>query len=207
MSHSANNKTSGFFSSLRDNYQQKFSNLSISQLYTEKDGKDESDTLIHNAFVKYFDTNRQPYPEWLGVAEGVRNGEQRHSYNGSASSSGGYSAKDPHMYAQYQPVQQNNMFNNSYSQQQQQQQQQQHFQHEESPESDSRPTYQRRSSSRLQDLHNKSRQQSVPGSGYVSQPYQPARSNSYSTAGSRLREKMLNTSPGTGANTGRFANR
>lgn len=188
MSHSTNNKTSGFFSSLKENYTQKFANVTIT---LDKDGNTDDDTLIHNAFVKYFDQKQEPYPDWLGVA-------QRNNATGSNGSSvstgpnGTYSTTTPknNMYSQFQPVESTNRYNNSYQQQQQnqaQQIQQQQLPQQSSPE---KPSYGRKSS--LQALHDKSRQQVVPGSGYTSgtpSQYSP-RPNGYSTTGSRLREKM-----------------
>lgn len=189
MSHSTNNKTSGFFSSLKKNYTQKFANVSIQAL--EKDGNSEQDTLIHNAFVKYFDQRHEPYPDWLGMPQKGGNGNVAY----------GAPTRNQNMYSQYQPVQNTNTFNNSYQQQQiqqhgyqyQQQNQQQNQQHQLEPgfTTEDRPLYGRKSS--LQALHDKSRQQVVPGSGYTSLASQtsPARVTGHSTTGSRLREKMF----------------
>lgn len=199
-----------FLSKIKENYSNKFSNISLSSsiqnmsIHSDHDGNSEDDTLIHNAFVKYFDSKSEPYPEWLGVKTNQQN--SRHSNSNSNS----------HYRSEYQPVyssynssgqggSQNPQSQNSGSRNQAQsyfqpqhtpqetpQQAQQH-----APEAvPQRPAYTPRSSSRLQDMYNKSRQQSIPGSGYNTQSYPsgPLRTNS-STTGSRLRERMLNTSP------------
>ena len=67
----------GYFAKIKDNYRSKFSGLSLSS-NTEKDGNSEDDTLIHNAFVKYFNTKGEKYPDWLGVKEQQAPQGQRH---------------------------------------------------------------------------------------------------------------------------------
>ncbi|CAG89173.1 DEHA2F10692p [Debaryomyces hansenii CBS767] len=203
-----------FLSKIKQNYSNKFSNISLSSsiqnmsIHSDHDGNSEDDTLIHNAFVKYFDSKGEPYPEWLGVKTKEQNSRPSNSNSNS------------HYRSEYQPVYSSyNSGGQGASQNQQNQNsgtrsqapsyfQPQHTPHNASqntsqhapqhvPEAEpQRPTYTPRSSSRLQDMYNKSRQQSIPGSGYNTQSYPsgPLRTNS-STTGSRLRERMLNTSP------------
>lgn len=191
-------KSSGFFAKIKDNYSNKFSGLSLNA-NTEKDGSIEDDTLIHNAFVKYFTNKGEGYPDWLGVKEQAKSQPQR-QYQ---------SQYQPQNYQNYQNQNYNNQGNQqqnfqpqgrsqyqpqpTYQPQNSQPQSQNSYQNP--PQSaPQQQTYQPRSNSRLQDMYNKSRQQAVPASGYNSQPAAPGRSNSYST-GSRLRERMLNNSP------------
>ncbi|KAI5951475.1 MSO1 [Candida jiufengensis] len=171
MQHS--NTGGGFFSKIKENYSTKLANLSLSN-YTEKDGSSEDDTLIHNAFVKYYESKGLPYPEWLGVK--IIDHQQQPNYgrsssyntNGGGSSSHAYRNYNSNQTSQFQPVRQDNVFNNSYNQRayNNQQQQQQAQQSQGSSSSPQQPTYQR-GSSRLQDMYNKSRQQSQ-GSNYGS---------------------------------------
>ncbi|CUM65263.1 uncharacterized protein PRCAT00002896001 [Priceomyces carsonii] len=184
-------ESTGFFSKIRENYSNKFSNLSLTASHPEKDGNTEDDTLIHKAFVRYFDEKREPYPDWLGVKvpdQPQTNGRRQDRFSEVTS--------------EFQPIYHNNQFNSNYNQPHTRRslpERSQSFDINEQNQGNTqlsplRPSYQPRSSSRLQDLYNKSRQQSIPGSGYNTQPYQPspARSNSYSTTGSRLRERLLN---------------
>lgn len=196
----------GFFAKIKDNYSSKFSGLSLSS-NTEKDGNSEDDTLIHNAFVKYFNTKGERYPDWLGVKEqqapqGQRHQSQSSQYHPQNSQYQPQNSQHQPQNSQYQPQNPHHEPRNfdqqrSYSQPQVQQVSQ-----------SQRPAYQPRSNSRLQDMYNKSRQQSVPGSGYNSQPAsrpsEPGRSQSFST-GTRLRERMLNNSP-TMTQTGSHSN-
>ncbi|CAI5757012.1 unnamed protein product [Candida verbasci] len=164
------NTGGGFFSKIKENYSTKFANLSLT---TEKDGNSEDDTLIHNAFVKYFDSKGEPYPDWLGVKakdyQTTQGQNQAHPYREQLQTRQSYSN------SQYQPVRHNNLFNNSYQQRMQQQaQQQQAQQQQQSPRTpqlsasskDSAPTY-TRSSSRLAEMYNKSKQTDVPGQVYT----------------------------------------
>ncbi|KAG7191718.1 uncharacterized protein KQ657_002854 [Scheffersomyces spartinae] len=57
----------GFFSKIRSNYSQKLANISFRN--SEHDGNTPDETLIHNAFVRYYDKRQLPYPEWLGVKQ------------------------------------------------------------------------------------------------------------------------------------------
>ncbi|CAH2354071.1 hypothetical protein CLIB1423_14S01376 [[Candida] railenensis] len=182
----------------------KFSNLSLSA-NTEKDGSTENDTLIHNAFVKYFEARGERFPDWLGETR-IQNSSQSAAQRGN-----GYQANNNYSNSQYQPVynsrnsgqqqQQQQQQQHQHQYQQQQQQQQQHFQQQQQPnqyqEQQSPPqqsSYTPRSSSRLQDMYNKSRHQSIPGSGYNSQPSTQSRPTLGRTnTGGRLREKMLNS--------------
>lgn len=170
----------------------KFSNMSIS-LHTEKDGLTEDDTLIHRAFVKFFDEQGQGYPEWLGV-KSLKQSAQL-PYRGS------YQEQ-----LKYQPVRASynsihsapNMnppanTNAQYSSQGGQ---------SVSPgrsmpaSSDERPSYTRKLSSKLQDMYQRLR----ASAGSQGSPSAPGRSQSVGTAprstaaGQRLREKMMNGS-------------
>lgn len=173
---SSNGELRGLLSKMK--FTSKFSNLNISS-NNERDGNSADDTLIHNAFVKYFSTKGEPFPQWLGVKE-VANNSYKPTYQQQ-------SQQNNYANSQYQPVYTSR---NTPVQQQQYQSSQQNGQQNASPEPQ-QPSYTPRSSSRLQDMYNKSRQQSVPGSGYSTQPAQPAfgRTNS-STTGSRLRAHM-----------------
>lgn len=160
--------------------------------FSEHDGNSDDDTLLHNAFVKYFDQKGEPYPDWLGV----------NSHNNS-----NVSKINQYQNSPYQPVYSN--FNSNSTQQQRHGTSHVSGQHKE-PNANGvpdeacseRPTYVPRKSSRLQDMYNRSRQQAIPGSGYNTQIHQPAptRSNSSSTTGSRLRERMFNASANTYSN-------
>lgn len=153
----------GFFSKIKENYSSKLAGLSIAGgPYVEKDGSSEDNTLIHNAFVKYYDSKGLPYPDWLGVK--TFQSQQQQQQQGYVRTQ----YQQDYSQSKYQPVRQDNTFNNSYNARQTQQQQQQQQQHQQQTNGSDRPNsggYQR-SSSRLQDLYNKSRQQSIPGQGY-----------------------------------------
>ncbi|RLV93955.1 hypothetical protein JA1_002034 [Spathaspora sp. JA1] len=196
----------GFFSKIKENYSTKFSNLSITGRDSEKDGSTDDSTLLHNSLVKYYDSKGLPYPEWLGVK--VMNQARTHQAQSQAQGQFNFQS-NPH--SQFQPVHHNNSYNNNYSQQHSQSQlhsnpQNQHMYVERTPSPNETSSF--RSSSRLQDMYNKSRQQSLSGSSHslpAQQQYQqqqqqqqkpqPGRSNSYvSTSGSRLRERMIQSS-------------
>lgn len=175
--------STGFFSKIRDNYGSRISNLKPT---SEKDGNTEQDTLINLAFIKYFDEKNLPYPDWLGVP-------QKQQQPGQAT----YTNTQSQYSSQYQPVQTSNHFNNSYYQQQAAR----NAQAINTPTQDNsnddtgKILYQRRSSSRLEDMHNRSRQQSIPGSGYSSQAYQISPASNAGNNTSRLRERMLSQNP------------
>ncbi|PVH16459.1 uncharacterized protein CXQ87_004750 [Candidozyma duobushaemuli] len=171
----------------------KFSTMAISS-HTEKDGSTEDDTLIHNAFVKFFDEQGQGYPEWLGTKN--QNGAQpyrgsyqeqskyqpvRASYNSTPSASTNYSnnsanytATNPATASQTGPRPTSGGYSSS----------------------DERPAYTRKSSSKLQDMYQRSR----ASAGSQGSPSAPGRSQSSGStprstaAGQRLREKMMNGS-------------
>lgn len=171
----------------------KFSNLSLLKVlssHSDKDGSTENDTLIHNAFIRFFDERGQPYPEWLGVSASSRPATRpiqptSQSYSASQTTSS---------LGQYQPIRTSYNSNTSPT-----------FlpQHSrlssipDSAESDER-VYTRRSSSRLQEMYNKSRQQSIPGAGYNAQPTQQPKSRQNLTAGGRLRDRVMNGSTSQG---------
>ncbi|KAI5969995.1 MSO1 [Candida margitis] len=174
MQHS--NTGGGFFSKIRENYSTRFANLSLSSP-VEKDGSTEDDTLIHRAFVKYYESKGLPYPDWLGV----KTFDQQHSnqqqpaygrsqsYSTGANNGGGHAYRGHSSSSQFQPVRQDNLFNKSYAQrsfnQQRQDENDANIQLQEQGQGKAPPPFQR-SSSKLQDMYNKSRQQSTPGSGY-----------------------------------------
>lgn len=166
----------------------KFSNLSLlaSQAsFSEKDGSTESDTLIHNAFVKFFDQNGEPYPDWLGVeipARAAGRQKQVSTYQPVQTSN--------YLSQQYQPVRAS--YNSATLQGSYSPQQGHSRQGSESSESET-GGYTRRSSSKLQEMYNKSRQQSIPGAGYNAQQ---STSRHNLTGGSlRLRDRIMNSSP------------
>lgn len=201
-----------FLSKIRDNYSSKFANLSLSSTiqkassYVDKDGHTEDDTLIHNAFVKYFDNKGQVYPEWLGVKKAAPQ-QQSQSYSHSQQAYGSrYGSTNSYQNSQFKPVYTDYNSNNNQQEQFDPRYLQSRSGYNESPQL-SPPLggspqqlsgssgYKPRSSSRLQDMYNKSRQQHVPGGGYNTQRAPgPNRTNS-STSGSRLRERMMNSSP------------
>lgn len=150
----------GFFSKIKENYSSKLAGLSLAGgPYVEKDGSSEDSTLIHNAFVKYYDSKGLPYPDWLGVKtfQSQQQQQQQQGY-------GRNQYQQDYSQSKYQPVRQDNTFNNSHATRQQQQQQQ----YQQQTNGTNRPNSggYHRSSSRLQDLYNKSRQQTIPGQGY-----------------------------------------
>ncbi|EGV60567.1 Putative component of the secretory vesicle docking complex [Yamadazyma tenuis] len=180
-----------FLSKIKDNYSAKFGNLSLTSSiqkassYVDKDGNSETDTLIHKAFVKYFDSQNQAYPEWLGVPAAPARSSAR------AGPPSGYTNVSS---SQYKPVYSN--YNTPQPPSQQQPQAQSQYAE---PAPAAQSAYKPRSSSRLQDMYNKSRQQHVPGGGYNTVNQAPARTNS-STSGARLRERMMNSTSMTGMN-------
>ncbi|WPK26797.1 hypothetical protein PUMCH_004158 [Australozyma saopauloensis] len=83
----------------------KFSNLSVSGSLssgTEHDGASEDQTLIHKAFVKFFDQNNEPYPEWLGVKH-LQPHASRHRSEGYTQGRT-YESRGSEYQSQYQPV-------------------------------------------------------------------------------------------------------
>lgn len=164
----------------------KIKNLSLSLTMQgiqqpEKDGATDDDTLVHNAFVRYFDSKKEPYPEWLGVKQTQHQPQPQNQYQLR------YQSQN-HQSSQYQPVRAG--YNAPRPEPQETV-----ASLSSSPHASPKPAYTPRSTSRLQDMYNKLKQQAIPGSGYNTQPSGPARSNSSSTSGSRLRERMLNSSP------------
>ncbi|KAK6205550.1 Sec1-binding region of Mso1-domain-containing protein [Scheffersomyces amazonensis] len=171
--------SSGFFSKFKHNA----TKLSQSFNYTDKDGLTEDDTLIHNAFVKYFDSQGQVYPDWLEVKH-----TKPHSTHQTYQQS--FTTTVRHQEQSYQPH-----YNNH-----------EHLSPVSISPSDSQNTQNsgyHRGVSRLQSMHNASRQQVVVGAGYTSlsssssfastnSNHQPVRTNS-STSGSRLRDRIINS--------------
>ncbi|QWW25928.1 hypothetical protein CA7LBN_004832 [Candidozyma auris] len=149
----------------------KFSNMSITS-HVEKDGSTEDDTLIHNAFVKFFDSQNQGYPEWLGVRNSTSAASQQSRYG-----------QPDYSQSKYQPVRAS--YNSNYSPQES----------ASTPPAEDRPAYTRRSNSKLQDMYQRSR----ASAGSSGSPSTPGRSTSTgastarsTAAGQRLREKMMN---------------
>lgn len=182
----------------------KFSNLTLlttQSSYSEKDGNSEDETLIHQAFVRFFDERNEPYPEWLGVQVPARNSARARLLN---STDKYLSSQASASLSQYQPVRTSY---NSPSQPASSLPQQTPTHSRQSSQSDSLDSeergYTRRSNSRLQQMYNKSRQQSIPGAGYNAQ--QSTTSRPTLTGGSaslRLRERLMNASPTE--NNGRY---
>lgn len=174
----------------------KFSNLTILSSLpsnSEKDGKTDDDTLIHHAFVRFFDQRGEPYPEWLGVEVPARS-SARHKQQSSA---GGYTTShSAASLSQYQPVRTNynspNLSSSFLSQQTST-----YSRHNSLPDSADREEigYTRRSSSRLQEMYNKSRQQSIPGAGYNVQQSTSRQNLTGNVASLRLRERLMNGTP------------
>lgn len=141
--------STGFFAKFRSNYTAKLSNLSIgSSVSAEKDGSSEDDTLIHKALVKHFDTTAgRAYPEWLGVArDTTSSSSQKYTPDYSRSelqpvARPSYQAPTPSQSAPSPSSQQN------------------------TSETLQRPSYQPRTSSRLQEMYNKTRQVAPPPPG------------------------------------------
>ncbi|RLV87345.1 hypothetical protein JA9_001121 [Meyerozyma sp. JA9] len=183
-------ETRNFFAKLKDSYAARFSSAT-SVIQKEADGDSEDDTLIHRAFVKYFDSIHQPYPEWLGEKRQrpSANSYQSRAYQGQQQQM--QTNSRPRSYQeQLQPVRVDDDYSNQPPFQRGNSWSQGRSQHQETQSAPAR-TY-TRSSSRLQDMYNRSREQSVPGAGYSSSSYQPARTNSASGgSSSRLRDKML----------------
>lgn len=190
-------ETRNFFAKLKDSYAARFNNVT-SVVQREVDGDTDDDTLIHRAFVKYFEGTRQPYPDWLGEKRRplvAQTAPQSRSFQGQqqmASSQRPRLYQEPQVADSYQDNQGQPPFQRGNSWSQGRAQVQQATSHQEAQSAPAR-TY-TRSSSRLQDMYNRSREQSVPGSGYSSQSYQPVRTNSSGNgSSSRLRDHMLNS--------------
>ncbi|KAM3124107.1 hypothetical protein CJJ07_005040 [Candidozyma auris] len=165
----------------------KFSNMSITS-HVEKDGSTEDDTLIHNAFVKFFDSQNQGYPEWLGVRNSTSAASQQSRYG-----------QPDYSQSKYQPVRAS--YNSNYSPQEVRSESRPNSggqwsqQSASTPPAEDRPAYTRRSNSKLQDMYQRSR----ASAGSSGSPSTPGRSTSTGTstarstaAGQRLREKMMN---------------
>lgn len=172
----------------------KFQKMGISS-HVEKDGSTEDDTLIHHAFVRFFDSKGQPYPDWLGVKNAAPTSQRpdylnseyqpvRSSYNQPPSSNPGrYQSQNSFTPQDPTPVS---------------------LQAGTDGTSPVRPgAYTRRSNSKLQAMYQKSRQ-TAPGGRYTSEQPQVATGNPSgqqprgNAAGLRLRERMMN-----GPNTSR----
>lgn len=186
----------------------KFSGLSISSLsFSEKDGSSADSTLIHNAFVDYFDAHNEPYPDWLGAT----NAQKQKSLSQSLSHSLAHQLRSSEL-SQYQPIRTSynsvNLAPTSLSQEE----------HRQNTERPLLGGYTRRGSSRLQEMYNKSRKSvgSTSNSGYspsssgyatsssgnaVSGGAGSCRSNSLSN---RLRDRLINGSGDNNLDSGRL---
>lgn len=174
-----------FLSKIKQNYSSKFARTLPSSIHTlsthvDKDGETEDDTLIHKAFVQYFDNRGESYPDWLG-----------------AKGPDGQTHVNPYGDSPYQPVYAE--YNSDTNPSVEKEKVKETGKYESDTPTTQSSLQQRssnypRTSSRLQDMHNKSRQQAIPGSGYNAQLTSPARSNSGLVKGSRLRERILNNS-------------
>lgn len=160
----------------------KFSNLSISNTFTEKDGSTPEDTIIHNAFVRFFSENNERYPEWLGVKStqnDARSGQREYQHQSLSNAA-----------SRYQPVRAS--YNSSHLAQLQSSFSPTHSRHSLTGSGEEKSQV-RRSNTRLQEMYNRTRQQSAPGGGYsLAQPLASSRTNSTS---SRLRDRLMNASP------------
>lgn len=152
--------STGFFAKIRSNYTAKLGNLSIgSTISSEKDGSSEDDTLIHKALVKHFDTTAgRAYPEWLGVPR-------------DTASSSSQSYTQDYSRSQLQPVARPSHQSPSPSLPQSQSQPTPSTSSQQnSSEIPQRPSYQPRTSSRLQEMYNKTRQVAPPPPGSRTRP-------------------------------------
>ncbi|OBA22358.1 hypothetical protein METBIDRAFT_38691 [Metschnikowia bicuspidata var. bicuspidata NRRL YB-4993] len=186
----------------------KFSSLSVasSLLHSDKDGSSEDDTLIHKALVNFYESRNEPFPEWLGVKEHVRKRRGRHPAAGPgpdplAPATTPNSRFQP-VRASYNSVQQpQNSGTSAFS----------------APasreasvpdsEPDERP-YARRTNSRLQQMYNKTRQNSLPGSGYSSlspapQPALISAGSRGNSSGQRLRDRVMHGGSYSGESSSR----
>lgn len=173
----------------------KFSSLSVSstlQQHVEKDGNSEDDTLIHKAFVKFFDERNEPYPEWLGVKNDKRasRGARRYADGDNLRHLGGYSPTAAQ--SQFQPVRASY---NSVNLGQSGPSSASHSRQGSLASSEGEEkSYTRRTNSRLQAMYNKSRQQSVPGAGYLVLQLLPHPSQTVgrTSTSQRLRDRVMN---------------
>lgn len=187
----------------------KFSGLSLSTpSFSEKDGSNAESTLIHNAFVSYFDAHNQPYPEWLGAT----NVQKQRSQSSSQSLGHQQQYQSSGSSSQYQPVRASyNSVNLAPVM----------LSPNESHDSTERPVlggYTRRGSSRLQEMYNKTRQSvgSASGSGYTpsSSGYSASSSGNAPSAApsasrssslsNRLRDRLMNGSGDSSLDMGKF---
>lgn len=192
----------------------KFSSLSVSSSlhhHTDKDGSSEDDTLIHKAFVNFYESRGEPFPEWLGVKRKSSRGNK----HGTSAKSSQTQVSLANSNSQFQPVRASynsldlEPKNNSpapvlggYSRQ-----------NSVLESEGGEKSYTRRTNSKLQEMYNKSRQQSVAASAYSmlsqqshysshSQPSPAARTNS-SASGNRIRERVMNGSSFSGDSSAR----
>lgn len=170
----------------------KFSKMSILH-HTEKDGSSEDDTLIHNAFVKFFDDTNQPYPDWLGVKNATNQAGRRVDYLGAEYQPVRANYNLAGSVSSYQPTHTRQSGSQSHSHSHSLSQSQSPTQSQQSLDQPVRPpTYTRRSNSKLQDLYQKLRQTGAPTSGRYTTEQPQVAPGARNAAGLRLRERMMN---------------
>lgn len=170
----------------------KFSGLSVSgslSSSSEHDGSSDDQTLIHKAFVKFFDSNNEPYPDWLGVKHPQNPRQHSEGYaNGGAHASRG---SMDYQNSQYQPVRAS--YNSTSHRQELRDNDGGDIARASSlPAAGSQGGYTRRTNSRLQEMYQKSRQKApmdLSNNG-IPQPSLGGRNNSTSQM---RRDRVLNS--------------
>lgn len=170
----------------------KFSSLSVSSPLSsgsDHDGTTEDQTLIHKAFVKFFNQRNEPYPEWLGIKELQGSRQQSDAYyQERRSSARGFSGE--HQNSQYQPARESY---NSINQHDSRNGDRRDFTTQSA--ANALGGYTRRTNSRLQEMYNKSKQRPTSDSNpsMVSNSTPASRANSTSQM---RRDRVLNGSQG-----------
>lgn len=167
----------------------KFSNLSVSGSFItpEHDGLTEDLTLVHKAFVAFFDKNNEPYPDWLGVKNSASSRQQNIEHFGDSRSHNSRGMAD-YLDSKYQPVRASynsnraRMAGNDGDEV---------SRTTSLPMSGTGQTYTRRANSRLQEMYQKSRLQSTVDSNVPGGSARPTTSRSQSTSQMR-RDRVLN---------------
>lgn len=168
----------------------KFSGLSVSGSLSsspEHDGSSEDQTLIHKAFVKFFDSNNEPYPDWLGVkpSQNMRQHSEGYVTGGIHNSRSSMDYQN----SQYQPVRAS--YNSSHRQELRDHDGGDIARVSSLPVAGPQGGYTRRTNSRLQEMYQKSRQKAPMDSSNsaISQPSLGGRNNSTSQM---RRDRVLN---------------
>lgn len=153
----------------------------------EHDGSSDDQTLIHKAFVKFFDSNNEPYPDWLGV----KHPQHMRQHSEGYASGGSYASRGSMDYqsSQYQPVRAS--YNSTHRQELTDNDGGDIARASSLPVAGSQGGYSRRGNSRLQEMYQKSRQKAPmdAGNSIVSQPSLGGRHNSTSQM---RRDRVLN---------------